>query len=57
MNKENEITVTVNRSEYETLKKRYIIAKVALEAVLCFIVPQNLRDLINKAIVDIEEAG
>jgi len=46
----------VNRSEYETLKKRYGIAKTALESVLYFIVPQNLRDLINKAMLDIKEA-
>jgi hypothetical protein len=54
---QSESTITINRLEYEILKKRYVIAKVALEAVLCFIVPQNLRDLINKAIMDIGEAG
>jgi hypothetical protein len=52
----NEDIIMVNRSEYETLKKRYAIAKTALEAVLYFIVPQNLRDLINKAMIDIKEA-
>jgi len=52
----NEDVIMVNRSEYETLKKRYGIAKTALEAVLYFIVPQNLRDLVNKAIIDIKEA-
>jgi uncharacterized protein YqgQ len=52
----NENIIMVNRSEYETLKKRYGIAKTALEAVLYFIVPQNLRDLVNKAMIDIKEA-
>ena len=53
---QNENIIMVNRLEYETLKKRYAIAKTALEAVLYFIVPQNLRDLINKAMIDIKEA-
>jgi hypothetical protein len=53
---QNENIIMVNRSEYETLKKRYSIAKTALESVLYFIVPQNLRDLINKAMLDIKEA-
>jgi len=53
---QNENIIMVNRSEYETLKKRYGIAKTALESVLYFIVPQNLRDLINKAMLDIKEA-
>jgi hypothetical protein len=48
--------VMVNRKEYEILKSRYGIAKTALEAVLCFIVPQNLRDLVNKAMKDIADA-
>jgi hypothetical protein len=53
---QNENIIMVNRSEYEILKKRYDIAKTALESVLYFIVPQNLRDLINKAMLDIKEA-
>jgi hypothetical protein len=52
----NEDIIMVNRSEYETLKKRYAISKTALEAVLYFIVPENLRDLVNKAMTDIKEA-
>lgn len=48
-------TIMVNRSEYELLKKRYVIAKTALESVLWFIVPQNLRDLVNKAIFEMSE--
>ena len=48
--------IMVSRSEYELLQKRYDIAKTALQSVLFFIVPQNLRDLVNKAIVDIGEA-
>ena len=48
--------IMVNRSDYELLKKRYDIAKTALDSVLYFIVPQNLRDLVNKAIKDIAEA-
>lgn len=46
--------IMVNRSEYETLKKRYSIAKTALESVLYFIVPENLRDLVNKAMTEIK---
>lgn len=53
---QNEDLITVKRKEYEILKKRYGIAKTALEAVLYFIVPQNLRDLVNKAMKDIAEA-
>jgi hypothetical protein len=53
---QNEDVIMVNRSEYILLKKRYGIAKTALEAVLCFIVGQNLRDLVNKAMKDISEA-
>jgi hypothetical protein len=53
---QNEDLILVNRLDYELLKKRYGIAKSALEAVLCFIVPQNLRDLVNKAMDDIKEA-
>jgi hypothetical protein len=53
---QNEDLIMINRSEYEILRARYGIAKTALEAVLYFIVPQNLRDLVNKAMKDIEEA-
>ena len=42
--------ISVKISDYEVLKTRYGIAKTALEAVLYFIVPQNLRDLTNKAL-------
>lgn len=52
---QNEDIIMVKRSEYEGLKAKYVISKPALEAVLCFIVPQNLRDLINKALKDIAE--
>jgi hypothetical protein len=52
----NENLVMVNKVEYELLKKRYGITKTALEAVLYFIVPQNLRDLVNKAMKDIANA-
>jgi hypothetical protein len=47
--------ISIKKSEYEVLKTRYGIAKTALEAVLYFIVPQNLRDLANKALKEIEE--
>jgi len=53
---QNEDHIMVNRKEYEILKNRYGIAKIALEAVLYFIVPQNLRDLVNKAMKDIADA-
>lgn len=53
---QNEDLIMVDRLEYERLKKRYSIAKTALEAVLCFIVPLNLRDLVNKTIKEIQEA-
>lgn len=53
---QNEDHIMVNRKEYEILKNRYGIAKIALEAVLYFIVPQNLRDLVNKAMKDIANA-
>jgi hypothetical protein len=53
---QNEDIIMVNHKEYEILKQRYGIAKTALEAVLYFIVPQNLRDLVNKAMKDIAEA-
>jgi hypothetical protein len=48
--------ITVKKSEYELLKRRYGIAKTALESVLYFIVPVNLRDLVNNAMRDIAEA-
>jgi hypothetical protein len=48
--------ITIKKSDYEILKNRYGIAKSALEAVLYFIVPQNLRDLVNKAMKDIADA-
>jgi hypothetical protein len=54
---QNEDIIMVNRSEYELLRKRYVIAKTALESVLYFIVPQTLRDLVNIAMKDIAEAG
>jgi hypothetical protein len=54
---QNENFILVNKEDYEILKKRYGIAKTVLESVLCFIVPQNLRDLANKAMVEIAEAG
>jgi hypothetical protein len=53
---QNEDIIMVNRSEYELLRKRYVIAKTALESVLYFIVPQTLRDLVNIAMKDIAEA-
>ena len=53
---QNEDIIMVKRSEYILLKKRYLIAKTALESVLYFIVPQGLRDLVNKAMKDIAEA-
>jgi len=53
---ENEDMIMVNRSEYELLKKRYSIAKTALESVLYFIVPQKLRDLVNEAIKEIAQS-
>ena len=52
---QNEDLIMVNRKEYETLKIRYGIAKSTLYAVLYFIVPQNLRDLVNKAVKDIAD--
>lgn len=53
---QNEDIIMVSRSEYELLKKRYSISKTALESVLYFIVPQNLRELVNTAIKDIAQA-
>ena len=53
---QNEDIIMVKRSEYILLKKRYLIAKTALDSVLYFIVPQGLRDLVNKAMKDIAEA-
>ena len=53
---QNEDLILVNIKEYEILKNRYSIAKSVLEAVLYFIVPQNLRDLVNKAMQDIADA-
>jgi hypothetical protein len=47
--------ISIKKSEYEVLRIRYGIAKTALESVLYFIVPQNLRDLVNKALKEIEE--
>ncbi len=48
--------ISIKKSEYELLKRRYGIAKTALESVLYFIVPVNLRDLVNNAMRDIAEA-
>lgn len=45
--------VTIKKSEYETIKAKYGIVKYTLESVLCFIVPQNLRDLVNKTLREI----
>lgn len=47
--------ITIKISDYEVLKTRYGIAKTALESVLYFIVPQNLRDLTNKALKEIDD--
>jgi hypothetical protein len=52
---QNEDLIMVDRTEYEILKKRYRIAKSCLEAVLCFIVPMALRDLVNKTMKEIAE--
>jgi hypothetical protein len=49
--------VTIKKSDFEILKERYIIARSALESVLYFIVPQNLRNLVNNAMKEIAEAG
>lgn len=49
--------VSIQKKEYELLKTRYGIAKTALESVLYFIVPVNLRELVNKAMQEIEEVG
>jgi hypothetical protein len=51
---QNEDMIMVKRSEYELLKKRYGIAKTALEAVLYFIVPPKLRELVNTAMEEIK---
>jgi len=48
--------ITVKKRDYEILKNKFSIAKIALEAVLYFIVPQNLRDLVYKAMKDIADA-
>lgn len=48
--------ISVKKRDYEILKTRYGIAKTALESVLYFIVPVNLRDLVNNAMRDIAEA-
>jgi hypothetical protein len=48
--------ISIKKSDYENLKTKFSISKTALEAVLYFIVPQNLRDLANKALKEIEEA-
>jgi hypothetical protein len=45
--------ITIKKSEYETIKAKYGIVKSTLESVLCFIVPQNLRDLVNKTMREI----
>ena len=47
--------ISVKKRDYEILKTRYVIAKTALESVLYFIVPVNLRDLVNNAMRDIDE--
>lgn len=54
---QGEDKILVDAKEYDLLKTRYGIAKTALESVLYFIVPQNLRDLVNKAMQEIAEAG
>jgi len=54
---QNEDIIMVNRSDYELLRKRYVIAKTALESVLYFIVQQTLRDLVNIAMKDIAESS
>lgn len=48
--------ISVKKRDYEILKTRYGIAKTALESVLYFIVPVNLRDLVNNAMRDIADA-
>lgn len=49
--------ISIKKTEYELLKTRYGIAKTALESVLCFIVPVNLREVVNKAMGEIDKAG
>ena len=54
--KASDEVIILKLSDYNLLKKRYAIATTAMVAVLAFIVPQNLRDLVNKAIKDIGES-
>jgi hypothetical protein len=51
----NEDHITVNRKEYEILKKRYSIAKTTLETVLNFIVPINLRTLVYNTLEELNQ--
>jgi hypothetical protein len=48
-------TIMVSKVKYEELQKKYQIAKFVLDSILAYIVPQNLRDLANKAIKEISE--
>jgi hypothetical protein len=52
---QKEEKIMVVKAEYDLLVHRYGIVKSTLESVLYFIVPQNLRDLVNKVMAEITE--
>jgi hypothetical protein len=47
--------VTIKKTDYEILKKRYSIAKTTLETVLNFIVPINLRTLVYNTLEELNQ--
>lgn len=54
-NDSKEELVTIKKTDYEILNKKYIIAKTTLETVLNFIVPFNLRTLVYNALEELSK--
>jgi len=60
MDKEKDLTENssiekLKEKEYEILKQKYIIAVINLQAVLCYIVPDNCRIMVNKALDELND--
>lgn len=44
---------TIQKNEYQVLEEKYVIAKTTLEAVLGYIVPDNCRTMVEKALKEL----
>ena len=52
---ENSLIEKSKEKELEILKQKYIIAVINLQAVLCYIVPDNCRIMVNKALDELND--